>query len=206
MTLNLPRPPRKITPEAFYCTYLPSVWKTFVANQTLVWPEDASWHVANQVSVDGQHWTLHFDAGDVTAVAGSAAAPALSATCDLEAWRAALRAIFMPALEHVEAHAYDAWTQLRRFIALHPTLPAPAVVQANPGRISIELTDDAGDAYRYDFIVGGGGPRHATLLLKEDDIPALLQGAGNLPRLLQTRLTIQGDAAYVVRLLSGHSA
>src|SRR6476620_10039169 len=94
MRSELPRPPRRITPDALYIDYLPRLWAAFIADRALPWPP---WTLEAQPGIDDSGatavYTMHFAAGVLTGRPGAANAPALTGRCDRDAWDIALQSL-----------------------------------------------------------------------------------------------------------------
>ena len=88
-----------------------------------------------------------------------------------------------------------------RFIAARTSTRLPPVV-IEPGFIDLELEDDAGDTTHVGISIGDGRGARARLQISDRELLQIIETGGRLATLLASRLRVEGDLAYVLRLLS----
>lgn len=204
----LPRPARRVSPEALYVTFLPTLWQAFAAKRELPWP---ALGVELQVVVvheagHSETFAMRFDGGTISGRVGPARAPLATIRCTEEAWRVSVQSILSRVIAYTEAHAVRAWDGVAAFVRGRAASALGAIAAAHPGVLTVHYTDDAGDAFMYDVTLGTGAGPHATVRVQESDLEAILEAGSNVPRLLRSRLKVEGDAAYVLRVATALGA
>jgi len=71
-----------------------------------------------------------------------------------------------------------------------------------PGRLDLEVLDDAGDTFAASLRVGDGSGPRALLRLTDPELRRLFAGGTRLSSLLGSRVQVTGDLGWLVQLVS----
>lgn len=197
--MALPRPPRRCAPQAFFLEYVPQAWTALVGDAPLPGQTLAAELVAQ---IDDESFTLHLQDGRLSVRAGAPkGTPLLHVRCDKDSYQTAVRELLPRLLDGAEARAGEVVAKAPKVLSLW-TAEQQAAVQQLPGTIGLDYTDDAGDVATFELLhAGGAGPR-AQVHLSDADLDTLLKSHGNPAQaLMKARIRIEGDTAYVMRLL-----
>lgn len=197
--MALPRPPRRCAPEAFFLEYIPQAWTALVGEGPLPGQSLAAELVAQ---VDDASFTLQLQDGHLTVRAGAPrGTPLLHVRCDRGSYQTAVRELLPRVLDSAQARADEVLAQAPRVLALW-TPEQQAAAQQLPGTITVDYTDDAGDVAKFQLLHAGGTGPQAQIHLSDADLHTLLQSHGSPAQaLMKARIRIEGDTAYVMRLL-----
>ena len=204
MASKLARPARRITPAGFYTEFLPALWNDAVDGLALPWP-DWRFEIGITVTADAapEHFTLAFARGTLSGRAGApAASPLFAFSCDLEAWRVSVRQPLVQTLDYTEQHFERAEKGLGGFLRRRGGQLSESQLRQLPGAVHIDYTDDAGDRFHYELTVAGGGGPVVRIEANDADLAAVLEAGAHVARLLRSRLQVQGDVGYLLKLAS----
>lgn len=194
MPSELPKPTRRTTLTQL-CQELVPAWSHALSSPAHV-PQTPAFVVQLTVEGDTQHLELHTQGA--AHKMGPAENPHVALSCDKDAWRTAMETLVPLGISHLETRLESA---KRTLTALQPQ--AKGMLEtffANPGAIVLTFTDDAGDTAEYTFRLGTGSGPTTRVGLDDKRLHNLINGHAKIPQVLAS-VDIQGDAAYVTRLL-----
>lgn len=191
---RLPRPLAGIGLETFQLEYVPRLLAALLA-------EGPPLPFAGELEVDvgGQSFTFAFGPERIAARAGAATAPLVRCLVSPADFRRGVDEILPVMLRRADKLLSRLRAGLR---AINRRLAGfdPQRLRARPGRIELEICDDAGDPVRFVYVVDSGAGPRVLVRLGEDELWKLGESGLKLSRLVATRLHVEGDAAYLVRL------
>jgi hypothetical protein len=190
----LPRPVRGISPSAFYRDYLPALWAA--VRDGLPPPPPT---VAVRLEVEGEAATLCVGPAGLTVDAPDAPGPLVRCTASRDDFDRAVRELAPALLRALEA----ALPRLRSVMAAHEARLLPAMraaLQGRPGRLELELHDDAGDVFRARWQLGPEGGPVVQLRLTDELLYRVLREGGTLAALLGAGLEARGEVSWLVQL------
>ena len=197
----LPRPPRGIDLETFYLRYLPELFGAVISEMPSL---TRALEIACHIQVDAVTERVFAVVLGPNTLFASAERPCtdplVTLHCDARAWTTGVRDVW-PRLLRLLDRDHGA---LRERAGAHWRELGPAITAERlrplAGRIEIDYADDAGDHVAYVVeIAGGRGPR-VRLRMEDRELWALLREGGRLLPWLQSRVGIEGDAGYLVRV------
>ncbi len=196
----LPRPPATSDPDAFFVDYLPKLAATLLEGLPLLSPIE----LVVRLLPDCSYTTTLGETGLMCRRGTPSGAPLVELSCSRVAWRDQTRHLLPRVLQIVESEWPRLKSQLEHVLAASLPRITDALFDC-PGILEVELTDDAGDTNQFVYtIAGGSGPR-ARVSLTEAEIEKLLEGRMRLAQFLASQLRIEGDAAYLLRLVRAGS-
>lgn len=202
--MRFPRPARTIKPTQFYQEFLPAAWATLSAELPRL-----DWDVCMRVQVtdgpDAGEFALQLTGNELLAQSPASGEPLVTVTCDYEAWRLWVVDLLPLCLDRLEK-GWAAWQPALERHLQGPHAWRPEPFEAQPGRVDILYTDDAGDVSRFELQIACGDGPVATVHANDADYRLLLSPGGRLSGLLKSRATVDGDMGYLLgltRLLEG---
>ena len=196
MSAALPRPPRRVSPETFYMQYLPSVWEGVLGETDISWPDTDAYM---EINIDDAFYTLGVGPSGFTVVHAPQDKAHVRIACDSEAWSSSLALLWPQVLALLETDVARARSYVQA-VCYTATQGLMTTLVKLPGTVALHYTDDAGDTYVYQFMIGRQQTPAATVHLKDADCQRIAE-AENVPAaLLQSKLQIDGDAGYVFAL------
>jgi hypothetical protein len=194
--VTLPQPPRGVSPEGFWCEYVPRLWARVREG---VPPLPLT--VELEIVVGPESFALQLSPQGLNVKPGHARAAVARSVSSTEDFYAAVRDIVPTLLRQLEAVLPRLRAALPRFEQRMSRFDF-GQLRSRPGRIDLELVDDAGDLHRAAYLVGTGtGPR-VTVQITDNELRDLIRDGGRLSRLIGARIHAQGDVAYLVQLLA----
>ena len=190
---SLPRPAPRGAPEAFVCTYLPSLAAALFES----WPLLAT-PLEVELVIEGTAFVVSLSRSGVSGNIGQAPAPLGRASLTLAAWRALSADVLPRLLKHWESEPERARASMRRLTTLTQEL-SRGQTRLTRGRVNITYTDDAGDVLELHLEIGGGQGPLALLELGDAELWRLLRGGGTFASVLP-KMRVHGDASYLLRL------
>jgi hypothetical protein len=194
--VRLPLPPRSATPAAYYLEYLPRLWAAFVAALP---PVPLTGKVTAKVG--GEAFTLWLDGGQLHSEPGLGVPSVLTFDVPPEDFAPQLRELVPRLVRYTERHIGRAHDSARRFATERAAHIDTMALMRDPGRVELLFTDDAGDTTRVGVTVGNGHGPVAHVHIGERDLLQALESGGRVAKLLGTRLRVDGDLGYVLRLV-----
>lgn len=191
----LPRPPRGLTATDFFRSYLPDLAAALAAGMP---PLPVTLELG--VRIGQQDLRVRVGPAGLTCEHGAPSTPTLTCECDADEVVRTARDL-VPTLLRLAERALPRW---RAGAAARPPSPAHldlSRLAARPGRLALEVVDDAGDTFRVTCRVGtGDGPR-ALVRLTDPELRRLFAGGARLSSLLGSRVQVEGDLAWLLQLV-----
>jgi hypothetical protein len=189
----LPRPPRGVTAIDFFRSYLPDLAAALAAGMPSL---PTTFELG--VRVGAQDLRVCIGPAGLTCEDGAPASPTLTCECEPDEVVRTARDL-APSILRLVDKALPRWRA-----GAKPTTPARldlSRLAARPGRLELEVVDDAGDVFRAACRVGtGAGPR-ALIRLTDPELRRLFAGGTRLSSLLGSRIQVEGDLAWLLQLV-----
>lgn len=185
---DLPRPRPGCTPSQFYLEYIPAFLRALGVTAR---PHPL---VTTEIRVAEEVFTLSLVNGVLTAQQGPSAGALVCVTSDRPSWEIATLDLWPRVMKRLD------WAGIRAG-AMVVDAAAVAAVRSQPGLIQLTFTDDAGDTARCSIAIAGGRGPEVHVHAGENDLWALVAARAGWAQLLRSRTRIEGDVAYLLRLL-----
>lgn len=193
----LPPAPKRPKPDAFYLEYIPEFWQAFIEGAGL---PDLRLEIQVEVEPEPLRYVILLDGDQVTSRVGLAEQPHVLVAFDMEAYRTASRDLWPRAVRRLQT-TFDRARQ--RLHDMFDGVDADAWLESLlelPGELTLEHTDDAGDTTVTRVTIGTGPGARARIVSSDADAALLLGGKSGLLQLLKSRVKIDGDSGWVIRL------
>jgi hypothetical protein len=131
---------------------------------------------------------------------GAPSSRTLTFECEPDEVVRTARDLVPPVLRLVEK-ALPRWRASAAARPPHPAHLDLSRLTSRPGRLELEVVDDAGDSYRIACrVADGAGPR-ALIRITDPELRRLFAGGARLSSLVGSRLQVEGDLGWLLQLL-----
>ena len=200
-TVSLPAPPTSARLRDFYLDYLPKLWAAIFGKKPLPAVPVAVTFTIVPKSGATEHFTVMAHDRLFATREGTAEDPLVTCTTTPQAWRLTVRDLLPRALRLLGPSVARVRARLDELAhAPAPLANLVRTLQKSPGSIAIEFTDDAGDVSACELTIGSGDGPRASLAINDADLWPFLSGEIKFAKLLRSRVRLDGDVAYLLRL------
>ncbi len=195
----LPPPPKRPDPDAFYLEHVPAFFGALLDRVALP-PLQLAMQVEIVRATGPLRYVIEIAGTEIRTRAGTATEPEVTVALDMDAFRTATRDLWPRAARRLAQTAPRTRDRLAQMFAGVDGADWLASLIELAGELVLEYTDDAGDTTVTRITVGAGPGARARVVSSDNDATLLLEGKSSLVHLLKSRVTIEGDAGWVLRL------